>query len=670
MSNNIILKPDYKLTLNGKYKVFYDDAGAPLDLALDADVGRTLIPLRGLFEEIGAKVLWVWVIKAGQDKGVGSGDIIVTKDNKVIHLKLNDRSAKVWENIPAEVMRQNWDKIPRGTQNIDYDILKDWQTVADTLTSKTIALEAAPQLINSKTYIPVRFVSEALGARVGWDQDLDIPGVVHIKNYDFADQRFLIFYDAAENELKKLVLEKNGVKEVFEFAKENRYADYKIEKADLKSLLELTKGHINIVISIREADFDLMHGRHGNGRHRSIELCSWETSRVSAQSADIDESGNVITFPITNYNIASWETQYGTAQNSPNIWERHRAFIKTELVTRTVNIIKNIIAARAETAGCKMPGIYIGAPHFSAAKSFIEPQTGKVDVDRYINEYTSLFKDAYDEIISAVGKDCITGIYFGNENPAGNIVNANGKTRDLKLTLMRIIGDFAHSRDLLYAWAPYGWFSGKSQDTQDANIYGEYSDHDKKVFDLDADSEFNYTRFICKIINRSIFDIMIMQPAHFYETNKPARLLGHIVDLATREGLGTYLAPEYEFDMSMVTGRGNSGYIMSPAEKKIRFEKYVEYLGKLRKSGGQWKTPIAVYAGGPNELGLKDTGGNDNLHSNANHFPYMLAGDKLIEFHKMAYSSFPAAKGYQPSEGNLIYEILKGILKLDALFFY
>jgi hypothetical protein len=114
--------------------------------------------------------------------------------------------------------------------------------------------------------------------------------------------------------------------------------------------------------------------------------------------------------------------------------------------------------------------------------------------------------------------------------------------------------------------------------------------------------------------------------------------------------------------MSLVTGRGNSGYIISPDEKKIRFTRYLEYFSKFRNGDGKWKTPIGIYAGGPNELGLKNISRNANLHSNANHFPYMQKGDKLTDFHNMAYNSFPADKGYQPYGGNLIYEILRDIL--------
>ena len=658
MSGDIISKPNYKLTLNGKYREFPDDAGGILPLAVDA--GRTLIPLRGVFEEIGAKVLWVWV-----NKGAGTGDIIITKENKVIRLKLDDQNATVWENVPAGIMSRTWDEIPPGTRNIELDVLKAWQTEAAVLKGKTMTLDAAPRMLKNKTYIPVRFVGEALGARVGWDQDTDTPGTVHVKDYNFGDQRFLIFYDAAENELKKLILEKNGEKEVFEFSSENRYADYKIGKPDLKNLLALTKGHINIVIYIREANFDIMCGRHGNGRHRSLILNSWETSKIIAQGGDIDAQGRVITFPLTYYNVAGWETHYGTNQSSVNIWDKHRDFVKNELVARTVNIIKNIIEARNETERCEMPGIYIGTPHFGEIKSYVDPKTKVANHNRYINEYMDLLREAYNEIIGAIGRDNITGIYFGNEDPGGNIVNDNGQVKDLKLSLMRKIRDFAHSNGLLYLWAPYGWFSGKSKDAEDAKIYGAYGEHDKKVFNLDCDSEFNYTRYICKIINRSIFDIIIMQPAHFYEANKPGSFLAHIVDLATREGLGTCLIPEFEFDLSLITGRGNKSYILSSQEKTSRFTVYLEQFEKLRGSGGKWKTPIGIYAGGPNEFGFRNTGANANHHSNANHFPYMPGEDELIEFHKMTYDKFLPAKGFRPYAGNLVYDILNGILNDD-----
>jgi Leucine-rich repeat (LRR) protein len=83
--------------------------------------GRILISLRELFETLGAKVDW----------NPKNSQINATKGNRTVVLKIGSKNAKI-----------------NGAL-------------------KTLDVE--PQLFNEKTYVPVRFVSEALGAEVKWD---------------------------------------------------------------------------------------------------------------------------------------------------------------------------------------------------------------------------------------------------------------------------------------------------------------------------------------------------------------------------------------------------------------------------------------------------------------------------------------------------------------------
>lgn len=88
-------------------------------------VGSTLIPLRGLLEEMGATVDW-------------------NDENQTITIKTSMMS------ITMQV----------GTKLVDIE--KAGQTIRYTMT-------APPKIKNGRTYIPVRFVSEHLGYNVGWD---------------------------------------------------------------------------------------------------------------------------------------------------------------------------------------------------------------------------------------------------------------------------------------------------------------------------------------------------------------------------------------------------------------------------------------------------------------------------------------------------------------------
>jgi len=92
--------------------------------------GRTLIPMRKLFETLGAKVVWDGkkkTVTALKDKT----DIILTIDsNKVI------------------------------------------------VNGKSITLDTTPKVIKSQTMVPVRFVSETLGSNVKWDPKTSIVSVI------------------------------------------------------------------------------------------------------------------------------------------------------------------------------------------------------------------------------------------------------------------------------------------------------------------------------------------------------------------------------------------------------------------------------------------------------------------------------------------------------------
>ncbi len=84
---------------------------------------RVLVPMRAIFEYLGAKVLW-------------DGDtetVTATKDGVTISLSIGKERAGVGDNI--------------------------------------VYLDSPPILVNDRTLVPIRFVSESLGAKVDWDQN-------------------------------------------------------------------------------------------------------------------------------------------------------------------------------------------------------------------------------------------------------------------------------------------------------------------------------------------------------------------------------------------------------------------------------------------------------------------------------------------------------------------
>ncbi|MNV20224.1 hypothetical protein D3C71_1111140 [compost metagenome] len=91
--------------------------------------GSTMVPMRSIFETLGASVEWK----------EASQQVVAKKEDKTIFLTIGRSQATV--------------RVVTSEGNQD----------------RGVTLTQSPQLINSVTYVPLRFVSEALGAEVSWD---------------------------------------------------------------------------------------------------------------------------------------------------------------------------------------------------------------------------------------------------------------------------------------------------------------------------------------------------------------------------------------------------------------------------------------------------------------------------------------------------------------------
>ncbi|MFZ5651033.1 MAG: helical backbone metal receptor [Bacillota bacterium] len=105
---------EVKVLLNGKE--------IPMDVKPVIENGRTLVPLRAIFEALGAKVDW---------EGT-TGTVTAVKDGTIIKLVIDSTTA-----------------------------LKN---------DEKANLDVPAKIFNGRTLVPLRFVSEALGARVDWDE--------------------------------------------------------------------------------------------------------------------------------------------------------------------------------------------------------------------------------------------------------------------------------------------------------------------------------------------------------------------------------------------------------------------------------------------------------------------------------------------------------------------
>jgi len=114
--------------------------------------GRTLVPLREIFESLGAEVDWE----------ASTSTVFAKKDNISLSLQINNKDAVI--------------------------------------NGKVKKLDVEPQLINGKTMVPARFVAEALGAVVKWDQNSNTV-IIYSQGSKYSDEgnQAVEAFDGAEN---------------------------------------------------------------------------------------------------------------------------------------------------------------------------------------------------------------------------------------------------------------------------------------------------------------------------------------------------------------------------------------------------------------------------------------------------------------------------------------
>lgn len=102
--------------------------GNPIEFDVPAQIidDRTMVPMRKIFESLGATVDWV-----EEQQG-----IVAIKDSKIIVMKIGSGLM-----IVSDILA--------GTQ-------------------EEITLDVPPQIVDSRTLVPVRAISESLGVSVDW----------------------------------------------------------------------------------------------------------------------------------------------------------------------------------------------------------------------------------------------------------------------------------------------------------------------------------------------------------------------------------------------------------------------------------------------------------------------------------------------------------------------
>ncbi|PQQ67527.1 stalk domain-containing protein [Acetivibrio saccincola] len=128
---NVHGNDDIKVTINGFLIKFEDVKPIIID-------GRTMVPVRGVFENLNARVRWFPEEKA----------VLIMKETLQIYFRINDKKVSV-------------------SQEGDF------------------LLDVPATIVNGRTMVPLRFIAETLGANVSWDAK-NRTVEINIPHYPFA----------------------------------------------------------------------------------------------------------------------------------------------------------------------------------------------------------------------------------------------------------------------------------------------------------------------------------------------------------------------------------------------------------------------------------------------------------------------------------------------------
>ena len=119
---------------NGEISVYLDTAEIEFDVKPQIINGRTMVPIRAIFEKMGAVVEW--------DGNTSSA--ICTKGNTVVKMTVNSMDMYI--------------------------------------NNQLTKMDISPVVINGRTLAPARYVAEAFGADVKWDQNNNAVVITSSKN--------------------------------------------------------------------------------------------------------------------------------------------------------------------------------------------------------------------------------------------------------------------------------------------------------------------------------------------------------------------------------------------------------------------------------------------------------------------------------------------------------
>ncbi len=164
--------------------------------------GRTLVPLRGIFEALGANIVWDDRTKTIIAKKKIADNIVAESDKSETSKKSTSSTTEKWKilrNYAADLDRKAGVNQPKtggkpvtekapdhyiqermeGSSKPKTKTTQDKYTeiklkIGDNIAykdGKTVELDVPAVIVDGRTLVPLRFVSQSLGANVAWDGD-------------------------------------------------------------------------------------------------------------------------------------------------------------------------------------------------------------------------------------------------------------------------------------------------------------------------------------------------------------------------------------------------------------------------------------------------------------------------------------------------------------------
>ena len=374
---------------------------------------------------------------------------------------------------------------------------------------------------------------------------------------------------------------------------------------DIKQLLKLTGGNVNIVLSMRDKDIDMSS---------------------STLEADVEK-------------------------------------IKNEVITSYVKVIKLFMEAAGDDG--VVPQFFLGSPHYSMGEKPIDNDTFVALYSNMMSDVITGVQEQLGDNTSMIagiyfGREDPNNLYDDKVNNTGNLMYRS------MLAMSKMAHEnggsivwipFITSEDeysnvgLVANHATYNDENGRLQNLMDVVIlqpgyfYPEIGAYQSEEY------------FAQKM--QDIYDSVLYQKVIM----NGEEVGGKSIYSTTRIGV------EFEADLGMLTGRALSkegGYSSrdSNAETKIRnFSVYIsKYYDLVQGKVDGNRKPYAIYAGGPNEMNLSNPSSPNTRVHGKNHPTYYANWGTEYAGNGIAYNQFSAYGG--PSYGgNLMYDVLNGLIK-------